>query len=136
MPAEVGILPSPPLPWDPSTSPPQLGHRAGCTGFLPLRNNFFKGSLGSDVDQHKCCRKEAPCFPRHCKPGVNGTNFCPTATDKLGLGEQSGPWGLRLSTRGPEEPMPMSPWLYGGSASMVSLPAEPQSWDLLSEGQK
>lgn len=69
-------------------------------------------------------------------PVMNGTSFCPTTTEKLGLEEQSRPWGLHPSAHGPEEPMPVSPWLYGGSASTVSLPAEPQGWDLLSESQK
>lgn len=151
-PAEVGILSSPPLPWrtcSPQAAkhpPPQLGHRAACTGFLPSRNIFLKGHLALTLTNINAIGRRPHVSPstvsqRHesrllRSPVTKGTNFCPTATDKLGLGEQSRPWGLHLSARGPEEPMPVSPWLYGGSVSMVLLPAEPQGWDLLSESQK
>lgn len=151
-PAAVGILSSPPLPWrtcSPQTttySTPQLGHRAGCTGFFLLVNFFLKGHLALTLTNMNATGRRPRVSPstvsQHHEssllrsPVMNGTNFCPTATDKLGLGEPSRPWGLHLSAHGPEELTPMSPWLCGGSVSMVSLPAEPQGWDLFSESQK
>lgn len=45
------------------TSASPAGAQSSLHWFLAFKKYFFKGSLGSNVDQHECWRKEAPCFP-------------------------------------------------------------------------
>lgn len=106
-PAEVGIFSSPPLPWrtcSPQAAkqpPPQLGHRAGCTGFLPLRNIFLKGYLALTLTNMNAVGRRPHASPgtvsQHREssllrsPVMNATKFCPTATGKLGRGSKADP---------------------------------------------